>query len=321
MSWSESRRQTAALLERAQPARGRRARRSFADSPHVFTVLVGSSMLFLAVFVGYPIFYNLIMSFQSVSLGNMRYLSRPFIGLGNYTAIFENPLFREVSYHTLVFTGFSVLFQCGLGLALALYFHIDFRGARWMRGVVLCGWVIPPLVVGAIFHWLFASNGGFVNQVLRMLHIVSEPVNFLSSLDTAMPVAILTNVWIGAPFAMILFAAGRAELPGELYEAAQLDGANPVQRFLQITWPLMRPTIYAVVSLCTIYALKTFDVIWGLTSGGPVNQTTTYTIWSYKLSFTQFAFGQGSAISTLMFVFIIVIALIYSKSLRAEVQL
>ena len=295
-------------------------RNSLFDSRFVPLLLVAGCILFLLVFVGYPIFYNIIMSFQDVRLGNIRNLSRPFVGIANYHAILDDPIFLEVTGNTIVFVASSVVLQVGFGLLLALFFNLDFPGAGWMRGTVLAGWILPPLVIAGIFRWLFSTNGGVVNEILRFAGLVGRPISFLPSPETAMPVVVLTNVRIGAPFAMILMSAALFELPKELYEAAALDCASARQRFLNITWPLMRPTIYAVLSLCTIYALRTFDVIWGLTAGGPVDATTTFAIWSYKLSFGGFHFGQGAVIAALMFVCILFAALFYNRSLRAEVR-
>ena len=290
------------------------------DSRHAFLFMIAGSVLFLLVFVGYPIFYNLVMSFQEVRLGNIRDFSRPFIGFSNYTDLLEDPLFLQVASNTAVFVAASVLLQTGCGLALAMFFNLGFPGARWMRGIVLSGWILPPLVIAAIFHWLFSSNAGIVNELLLMTGLTQRSIGFLTGPETAMLVAVLTNVWIGAPFAMILLAAALSELPRELYEAAGLDGASAGQRFRHITWPLMRPTIFAVLILCTIYALRTFDVIWGLTSGGPVNATTTFPIWAYQQSFQTFHFGHGAAISAIMFAVVVVLAVLYNRSLRAEVQ-
>jgi multiple sugar transport system permease protein len=296
-------------------------RTSFADSPRILDVMVAASLVFIVAFVGYPVFYNLLMSFQEVTLGNIRDLVRPFTGLENYRTLIADPAFLQVAVNTLVFTAANVILQMLFGLALALFFNLDFPGARWMRGMILAGWILPPLVIAAIFKWLFATNGGLVNEALLGAGLLARPATFLSDPASAMPIVIGTNVWFGTPFAMILLSAGLSNLPNDVYEAAAIDGAGPWQRFFRITLPLLAPTLFAVLCLSTIYTLRAFDVIWGMTGGGPVNATLTFPVWSFQFSFQQFAFGQGAAIATLMFVFVIGVCVLYIRSLRTEVRL
>jgi multiple sugar transport system permease protein len=302
-------------------ARAVRRRASLADSRYLLDAMVAAALVFILAFVGYPVFYNLLMSFQEVSLGNIRQFWRPFVGAANYIALIEDPAFGLVALNTLVFTAANVILQVVLGFALALFFNLDFPGARWMRGMILAGWILPPLVIAAIFKWLFATNGGLVNEALLATGALARPATFLSDPASAMPIVIGTNVWFGTPFSMILLSAGLSNLPGDVYEAAAIDGAGPWQRFFRITLPLMAPTLFAVLCLSTIYTLRAFDVIWGMTGGGPVNATLTFPVWSFQFSFQQFAFGQGAAIATLMFGFVIGVCVIYIRSLKAEVRL
>lgn len=280
--------------------------------------MVAAALVFLVAFTGYPVVYNLAMSFQEVNLGNLRDFARPLVGFANYQALFADPIFDPVLWNSVVFVGANVLLQLVFGLLLALLFDLRFPGADWMRGMILAGWILPPLVIAAIFKWLVASNGGLVNEALRGLGLVSAPVNFLSDTDLAMGTVIATNVWFGTPFAMILLSAGLANLPREVYEAARVDGATALQRFRHVTWPLLRPTILAVICLTTIYTLRAFDVIWGMTGGGPANVTNVLPVWSFQLSFNQFDFSRGSAVATLMFATVLVVAILYIRSLRLE---
>jgi multiple sugar transport system permease protein len=252
---------SAAVTDDAMRAGRIRSRRSdmVADSPALLHALVAASLLFLLVFVGYPVFYNLVMSFQEVSLGNIRNLMRPWVGIENYQSLAADPMFWPVILNTVLFTGLNVICQVAFGLALAMYFNLDFPGARWMRGLILAGWILPALVIAAVFRWMFATNGGLVNEALMGLGLIARPLNFLSDPALAMWTVTITNIWFGTPFAMILLAAGIANLPGDLYEAAELDGATAWQRFTNVTWPLMKPTVFAVLCLTTIYTLRAFD--------------------------------------------------------------
>ena len=128
------------------------------DSVLIWPVLVGATVIFLAVFIGYPVIYNLVMSFQEVNVGNLRSMDRPFVGLANYVKLLDDPLFWVVARNTASFVIGNVVLQCLGGLALALYFAQRFPGAGWLRGVILAGWMMPPLVIGAVWKWMLKSE-------------------------------------------------------------------------------------------------------------------------------------------------------------------
>ena len=297
-----------------------RTRKRFTDSDALLPTLVAGALIFIIVFIGYPVAYNLAMSFQEVTLGNIRDFARPFVGLENYQALVADPLFWPVLRNTAIFVITNVVLQVLLGLGLAMFFLQDFPGAAWMRGMILAGWILPPLVIAAVFKWLFASNGGLINEALMGAGLTAQPVNFLSNTTTAMATVTFTNVWFGTPFAMILLSAGLANLPRDVFEAAQIDGAGTLTRFTRITVPLLMPTLLAVTCLCTIYTLRAFDVIWGMTGGGPANTTNVLPVWSFQLSFQQFNFAQGAVIATMMFALVILVALLYIRSIRSELR-
>ncbi|MGA2290274.1 carbohydrate ABC transporter permease [Bradyrhizobium sp.] len=288
------------------------------DSEALWPLMVGFSALYLAFFVGYPVIYNLIMSVQHVTLGNIRFLVRPFVGLDNYAKLVADPLFAMVVQNTLLFVVGNVALQFLGGLALALFFQQPFPGASFFRGLILAGWILPPLVIGAVWKWLLASDNGIINYALHGLGLTSGPVYWLSDPATSLIGVTMANVWFGVPFNMILLSAGLAGVPRDIYEAAALDGAGPLRRFFAITLPLLRPTIYALLALSTIYTMRAFDLIWTMTHGGPVDSSNIFPVWAYRLSFELFDFGGGAAVSTMMLVVVFIVALIYVRSVRAE---
>ena len=288
------------------------------DSRAVWPVMVGFTVVYLVLFVGYPVIYNLIMSVQHVTLGNIRTLARPFVGLENYERLVADPLFMTVVQNTALFVVGNVALQFLGGLALALFFQLSFPGASFFRGLILSGWILPPLVIGAVWKWLLASDNGVINTALRAAGITHGPIYWLSDPATSLLGVTIANVWFGVPFNMILLAAGLAGLPRDIYEAAALDGAGPVKRFVAITLPLLRPTIYALLALSTIYTMRAFNLIWTMTHGGPVDSSNIFPVWAYRLSFELFDFGGGAAISTMMLVVVFFVALIYVRSVRAE---
>jgi multiple sugar transport system permease protein len=294
------------------------SRDRFLDSPAIWPVLVGAAALYLLMFVGYPVVYSLIMSVQKVTLANLRVFNRPFVGLDNYRQLLNDPLFTLVLRNTLVFVFSNVALQFLFGLGLALYFQCSFPGAVFLRGLVLIGWMLPPLVIGAIWKWLLASDNGAINYLLHALGLASGKIYWLSDPALSLAGVTMANIWFGVPFNMILLSGGLAGIPHDIYEAASLDGAGAFRRFLHLTLPLLRPTIYALLALTTIYTMRAFDLIYTMTHGGPLDSSNIFPLWSYRLSFELFNLGGGAAISTTMIVVVMVVAVFYVRSVRAE---
>ena len=291
------------------------------DSERIYAIAVAATLIYLAIFIGYPFAYNLLMSVQDVSLGNLRDLARPFVGLANYREIVEDPLFWRVTTNTFLFVGGNVLASFVLGLALALFFDRGFPGAALMRGLLLAGWILPPMVVGAVFKWILATEYGILNEALSRLGLLRDRLYWISDPDMALLSVTVANVWYGTPFTMILLAAGLATVPQEFYEAAALDGAGRWRRFRHVTLPMLMPTILAVLALTTIYTLRVFDLIWTMTRGGPADATNILPLWSFLFSFELFKFGHGAAVASISMLVVIAIAAVYVRSLRSENRL
>ena len=285
------------------------------------TMLVLFALLYLFLFAGMPLIYNIVISFQSVDVFSLGSLVHPVVGLDNYTAIFADPLAQRVLVNTLIFTIGSVVIQFTLGFALALFFHQRFPGATWIRGLFLAAWVMPGLVVGVLWNWLLSGDFGVINHVLESVGLIDEPVFWRSDVDTSLYSVLIANIWYGTPFNMILLAVGLAAISDDLYEAAELDGATAFQRFWTITLPMMRPTIGAVLALGTIFTLQQFDLFAAITQGGPAGSSTVAQYWSWELSFREFDFGRGAVISVVMIVVVLFVSLIYVRSTKAETQL
>jgi multiple sugar transport system permease protein len=299
----------------------RRSIESAIESRWLWLVLIIPSVAFLALFIGYPVIYNLVMSFQEVNVGNLRSMDRPFVGLANYAKLVDDPLFWVVSKNTAIFVLGNVVLQCLGGLALALYFAQRFPGAGWLRGLILAGWMMPPLVIGAVWKWMLVSDNGVVNFILQSLGLISGKIYWLSDPEISLISVMAANIWFGLPFNMILIAAGLASIPKDIFEAAAIDGAGPVRRFISITLPLLSPTLYALVALTTVYTMRAFDLIWTMTHGGPVDASNIFPVWSYRLSFEIFNFGAGAAISTAMLIIVFFLALLFVRSIHAEKRL
>lgn len=265
---------------------------------------------FILAFTVFPLMYNAVLSFQEVTVFTLT-RERPFIGLENYRLLLEDVSFRPILKNSIVFTFGSVVFQFGLGLALALFFGTGFRWSETLRGLVVAGWMVPPLVVGTVWKWILNTDFGVLNYFLKKLGLIEQSIGWLVSPDTAMLGVIMANIWFGIPFNLMLLAAGLAGIPGEVYDAAKVDGANAWARLRYVTLPLLRPAIFATLILGFIYTLRVFDLIWVMTRGGPVNATNVLPIWSYQLSFEFFDYGKGAAIANILLIILFAMSLLY----------
>lgn len=295
-----------------------RFNRVFRDGGGFDSALVLFALAYLVTFSAFPFIYNLVISFQSVDLFTIATFDRPFVGLDNYREIIDDPLFMPIVRNTFLFVFLSVIFQLGIGLALALFFRLDFPGASWLRGLFLAGWIMPGLVVGAIWGWILAGDFGVVNWLLQSLGITQQKIFWLSDPSISIYSVIIANIWLGVPFNMILLSVGLASIPDDVYEAAELDGATRLQRFFTITLPMMRAQLGAVISLGIIFTLQQFDLFAALTQGGPSNASNVLQYWSWELAFREYRIGHGSVVSVVMTLLVIVVATAYVRSTRHE---
>ena len=312
------------------PARGggtQRARPALSRLPLLRTLREGSgfdvalvlcAVGYLLVFAAFPLVYTLVMSLQQVDMFSLASFDRPFAGLDNYRDVFSRPEAMRILTNTVLFVVLSITFQLGIGFGLALFFQQPFPGATYIRGVFLAGWIMPALVVGAIWKWIFAGDFGVLNYALTSLHLTGGKIFWLSDPDVALFAVIIANIWLGIPFNMILLSVGLAAIPRDLYEAAEIDGARAFRRFLHITLPMMRSTLGAVVALGIIFTLQQFDLIAALTQGGPANASNVAQYWSWQMSFQTYEISAGSVVAVLMIALVILVAALYVRSTERE---
>lgn len=283
-------------------------------------ILVGAAMLFLLALAGLPLVYNVLMSFQQVDMFTLGSLIRPFAGFTNYVAVVAQPEFWLVTKNTLIFVFASMAGQFVLGFALAIFFAQNFPGASTIRGLFLVSWVMPGLVVGALWSSILAGDFGVLNFLLRSVGLIEGTIFWKSDPNFALWAVVIANIWLGLAFNMLLLSVGLAAIPRDLYEAAELDGANAFQRFWTITLPMMRSTIGAVLSLGLIGTLQQFDLFPALTEGGPANTSTVAGYWAWQMSFQLYDFAKGATISVMMFVLVLFASVVYVRSTRHEVR-
>jgi multiple sugar transport system permease protein len=292
--------------------------RSFRDRRGFDVTLVALALAYLFVFAALPMLYTALMSVQKIDMFTLGTLVRPFVGLRNYERVLRMPQAWLVAKNTGIFVVLSVFFQLVIGLALAIFFQQRFPGASTLRGLFLAGWVMPALVVGAIWRWLLAGDFGVINYLLTALGIIKNHIFWISDPHVALYSVVIANIWLGIPFNMLLLSVGLAAIPGDVYEAAAIDGAGLLQRFALITLPLMRATLGAVMSLSIIFTLQQYDLIAALTQGGPSNSSNLAQYWSWQLSFETYDIAGGSVVAMLMIAVVIAVAAIYVRSTRLE---
>ena len=283
-------------------------------------LLVMAGLVFLFAFAGFPFAYNFVMSFQQVDVFNLAAFLRPFVGFDNYLAVISQPEFGLVMRNTLVFVVGSIVGQFVIGFGLALFFQLDFPGAKIIRGLFLVSWVMPGLAVGAIWGWILAGDFGVLNYVLRSLGVIEANIFWKSDPAFSLWAVIMANIWLGVAFNMLLLSVGLAGIPRDLYEAAELDGAGPFQRFWSVTVPMMRATIGAVLALGLILTLQQFDLFPAITEGGPANSSTVAQYWAWQTSFRLYDFARGATISAMLVVLVLIASVVYVRSTRQEVS-
>ena len=270
--------------------------------------------LYMLAFFGYPIVKNLVMSFQAYDFSTFFNGRAPFVGLDNYAATFTDPIFLRALGNTGLFTLGSLAGQFVLGLALALYFRRRFPLSGLLRSLLLLPWLLPMIVSAAVWRWILEQDNGALNRFLEGLGLISDPIPWLNSSDTALVAVILVNIWLGIPFNVVLLHSGLQAIPEEVYEAGALDGATGARSFAHLTLPLLRPVVSVVLLLGVIYTIKVLDLIIGLTGGGPANATQTLATRSYEMSFVEFDFGQGAALSNVLIAIALAFSIVYLRA-------
>jgi len=256
--------------------------------------------IYLVAFYAYPLYRNLDLSLRRYTVRSFVYGDAPFIGLGNYRTVFADSTFLPALVHTVVFTVVSLALQFSIGMALAVFFTRHFRLSVTLRALFLVPWLLPLIVSASTWSWMLNSDSGIVNAALALLG--AGPVNWLTSPDWSLASVTIANVWIGIPFNLVVLYSGLQGIDPQVHEAAMLDGATGWQRFWRVTFPLLRPVSAITLLLGLVYTLKVFDIIWIMTKGGPVDSSTTFATWSYRLGFGNPlpAFGPGAAVGNLL---------------------
>jgi multiple sugar transport system permease protein len=268
-------------------------------------------LLLIALVIVYPLLYEIDLSLRREVL----YIPQtPFVGVDNYAHILTSSTFWAVVRTTLVWTIGCMVFQFVLGLGLALVFNRGLPGSGFFRALFLAPWVMPGVVVGIIWQWIYQPLFGILNTGLGLLGLPAH--QWLADPSTVLPAVIVANIWKGFPFWMIMLTAALQTIPRDLYEAATVDGAGGLQRFLSITLPSIKTVLIITSILAFIFTFNYFDLIYVLTGGGPADLTETFPIFIYQTGFMDQQLGFSAAASMILFVFMTVIMIIYVRIVR-----
>jgi multiple sugar transport system permease protein len=296
-----------------------RARLPRTNSAHFQNSTLGIilALPLLAVLIGllaYPMLYAAYMSFMNKQIG----IAPKFVGLANYVELLQDPIIPSVILNTLLYTVAGVTCKAVIGFLVALVLNEQLAFRNFFRGWVLLPWVLPALVVGLTWRWMFNETAGVINFVLLKLHIISLPISWLASKELARVAVIVTNVWHGFPFFVLALLSGMQSIPLDLYEAAQVDGATMLQRIRYIMLPWLKPVFAIVIILSSISTFNDFSTVYVVTGGGPSDATHIIATYAYKVGFEALRFGYGSAVSLVSVPFMIIFIWILATRMWRE---
>jgi trehalose/maltose transport system permease protein len=264
------------------------------------------ALIIVFVVAFYPVLYGIVLSFTDstvIAFGS-------FVGLENYVEMFQNPDFLEGLSNTLIFTVVSVGLEFAIGLAIALAINQAFRGRGLVRAAVLVPWAFPTVISAAMWRLMFQNQVGIIQYVANAVGLISEPI--LSDRTLLLIAAIVVDTWKTTPFMALLLLAGLQVIPGDVYEAARVDGANVMQRFFRITLPLLKGAILVALLFRTLDAYRAYDLFWVL-GNRTLQSLSTFVYEGVRIS--QLQFGQGNAAAVFIFVTSFLIALFFIRVL------
>jgi multiple sugar transport system permease protein len=257
--------------------------------------------VFLLVFLTYPLGLGVWLGFTDTRIGRRGV----FIGLENYQLLWEDSVFWLAVFNTLLYTIAASILKFALGLWLALILNERLPFKTFFRAVILLPWVVPTVLSGIAFWWIYDAQFSVISWALREMGLISQNINFLGDMNNARATVILTNVWRGIPFVAITLLAGLQTISPSLHEAATLDGATSWQRFRFITLPMLSPLIAVVMTFSVLFTFTDFQLIYVLTRGGPLNATHLMATLSFQRAIPGGQLGEGAAIAVAMVPFLL----------------
>lgn len=274
---------------------------------------LGPSIALIAVVVLWPVVEMVRTSLQKISSSGVTLGGN---GSRNYSDLFDEDAFLAVVGRTLLWVAGVVVVTMLLSLALGQLLNARFPGRRIVRWTVIVPWAASVLMTALIWKWMLDNYSGLVNRVLLDLNVIDQPVNWLAHPHQAMLWMMWVAVFVSLPFTSFVILAGLQTIPGDVYEAARVDGAGAVRAYFGITLPLLRPAILIASIINVINVFNSFPIIWAMTGGGPGHATDTTTTFMYKIAFYDQNVGESAAMAVVNFALILVMVLLYLRASR-----
>jgi trehalose/maltose transport system permease protein len=278
-------------------------------------LLVAPSILVVTLVALYPLFQSVRLSFTNARFGSARPVQ--YVGFDNYVRLINDGSFISALGHTVTFTVVSVAIETVLGITIALIINSNFTGRGVVRTSMLIPWAIPTVVSSQLWRFMYNQDNGVINDILvNRLGILNSPVAWIANATTSLAAIIAVDVWKTTPFMALLLLAGLQIIPGDVYEAATVDGANKWQQFWQITLPLLKPALLVALIFRTLDAFRVFDVIFVLK--GAALDTISLAIYARQTMIDEQWLGRGAAASVVIFLCIALLVAVYSRLVRVE---
>lgn len=293
------------------PSRRRRIRRETL----LFVAFTAPNFLLLGLFSYWPLIYQ---SYLSLTRWDMISPRKIFVGLGNYRTLFNGSAFYQVLFNTVYFTAAILIGSIVLGLGLALLLNQRVRGRSAARAIVFAPYVLSGAAIGLVWAYIFDPVYGLMRVLLDLVGLPSP--DWLVSTRWAMPAIIIVYLWKNVGYSAVIYLSGLTNIPRELYEAAEVDGATGWQSFWHITVPQLSPVTFFISVTTILFSIQAFDIVAVMTGGGPVNATTTLVWYLYEQGFVAFRAGTAAAVGMIMFVLMLVITVVQLRYVQRRVH-
>jgi len=272
------------------------------------------AIIVMGMVVIYPFFYNIVLSFSNMNLTHFN--DWWITGVDNYVSVFKESTFWYFLVKTILWTVVNVFFHVTIGIFLAIILNKDIKGKSYFRTLLILPWAVPQYITALTWRGMFNSEYGAISLTLDRLFGFQIP--WLTTEWGAFTACVITNVWLGFPFMMIVALGGLQSIPDELYEAAEIDGASWWHRLKNITIPLIKPVMIPAITLGIIWTFNNFNIVWLVSNGGePADKTHILVSWIYKSGFRYFRMGYAAAFSMIIFVILLTFSWNFIKKTRA----
>jgi len=263
----------------------------------------------------FPFIYNIIISLSNFSLRTFR--DWEIVGFTNYTSVFKEAIFYSVLLKTLIWTSVNLVFHVSLGVFLAILINRTLPAKPLLRTLLIIPWALPQYITALTWRGMFNQEYGSINLVLGKF-LAMNPIQWLSQPVEAFSACIITNIWLGFPFMMVIALGGLQSIPQDLYEAAKVDGANVWQQFKNITIPMLKPVMIPAVILGTIWTFNNINVVWLVSNAGePSDQTHILVSYVYKAAFNLYRYGYAAAMSMIIFLILLTFGTVFMNKTKA----